>query len=313
MAEPSITTLAGGVGAARFLRGLIGVVAPEGVSVVVNTGDDETFHGLHVSPDLDSVTYTLAGTANPETGWGLAGETFHCMDALGRYGAPTWFRLGDRDLATHLYRTERLRAGATLCEVTAEIAGAFGLGVRLIPMSDEPAPTFIQTADGRRLPMQEWFVALGCEPAVRGVDLSAAARALPAPGVLEAIAAADAVVICPSNPLISVGPILAVPGVRDALAARRERVVGISPIVGGAAVRGPADRLLAGTGVEVSAAGVAGIYADVCGTFVIDEVDEALAPAVERLDVRAVVAPTLMTDDDAAAGLAKHTLAALGA
>lgn len=306
-----VTALAGGVGAARFLRGLARVVPQESITVVVNTGDDERFQGLHVAPDLDSVTYTLAGAANSETGWGLAGETFACMDALERYGAPTWFRLGDRDLATHLYRTQRLAAGATLSEVTADITTAWRLRVRLLPMSDEPAPTIIETVGGTRLPMQEWFVHLQADPLVRGVDLSAAARVQPAPGVLEAISGAEVVVICPSNPAISIAPILAVPGIRDTLAGRRETVVGVSPIIAGAPVRGPADRLLSGTGVEVSAAGVAGLYADFCGTFVIDDVDEELAPAIEALGMSAVVAPTLMTDDEAAAQLAKRTLDAV--
>lgn len=311
MATKSITALAGGVGAARFLRGLVRVVPPESITVVVNTGDDETFHGLRVCPDLDSVTYTLAGEANPETGWGLAGETFASMEALARFGVPTWFRLGDRDLATHLYRTDRLRQGATLSEVTAEIGRAFGLGVRLLPMSDEPAPTWILAADGRRLAMQEWFVEHHAEPAVSGVDLSPASAVSPASGVLDAVRDADVVVLCPSNPVISVGPILAVPGVRAALAARRERVVGVSPLLGGKPVRGPADRLLAGIGVEVSSAGVAAMYADVCATFLVDDVDRGLAPAIEALGVKPVVGPILMPDEEAAASLAKRAIDAL--
>lgn len=309
--SPRVTALAGGVGAARFLRGLLRVVPPDAVTCVVNTGDDDRFHGLWVSPDLDSVTYTVAGASNPATGWGLAGETFTTMDALERYGAPTWFRLGDRDLATHLFRTQRLAEGASLSAVTAEITGAWGLGIRLIPMSDEPAPTVITTVEGDRVAMQDWFVRRQAGPAVAGVDLTAAEAADPAPGVIEAISEADVVVVCPSNPIISVAPILAVRGVRAALAARRHKVVAVTPVIGGRPVRGPADRLLSGLGVEVSAVGVAGLYADFCGTFVIDDVDAGLAPRVAALGVDAVVAPTLMTDDQAAASLAKQALGAV--
>ena len=307
---PTVTALAGGVGAARFLRGLVQAVPPATVTAIVNTGDDDAFHGLHVAPDLDSVTYTLAGASNPETGWGLAGETFAAMTAIERYGAPTWFRLGDRDLGTHLYRTRRLAEGASLSQVTAEITAAWSLDVTLLPMSDDPAPTVIVTDDGRRLAMQEWFVKERATPPVADVDLTAARAALPAPGVVDAIRDAEVVVVCPSNPVISIAPILAVPGVRDALRARRADVVGVSPIVGGAPVRGPADRLLRGTGVEVSARGVAGLYEDFCGTFLIDEVDVEEASAIENLGVRAVPAPTLMTDLDAATTLAKLTLEA---
>ena len=312
MPDRTVTALAGGVGAARFLRGLVRVVAPESVTVIVNTGDDDHFHGLAVCPDLDSVTYTLAGASNPDTGWGLVGETFECMQSLERYGADTWFRLGDRDLATHLFRTERLASGATLSAVTAEITVAWRLGVRLIPMTDDPAPTVIVGTDGSRFAMQEWFVRERSEPPVAAVDLAAAERARPAPGVLDAIATADIVVICPSNPVISVAPILAVPGVRAALAARRDRVVAVTPIIGGRPVRGPADRLLSGLGIEVSAPGVASLYADVCSAFVVDELDAVLAPAIETLGVRAVVAPTLMTDEEAAATLAKVALGSVG-
>lgn len=307
----TVAAVAGGVGAARFLRGLVAAFPDADVTVVVNTGDDDESHGLYVSPDLDSVTYTLAGAANAETGWGLDGETFACMDALGRYGAPTWFRLGDRDLATHLFRTQRLREGATLSEVTAEVAAAWALPARLLPMTDDAAPTVIVGEGGVRYAMQEWFVRERAAPSVTAVDLSAAEGTTPAPGVLDALADADVVVICPSNPVISVAPVLAVAGIRDALAKRRERVVGVTPLVGGRPVRGPADRLLRGTGVEVSAVGVAGLYADVCGTFVVDEVDAGLAGAVEALGVHAVVTPTLMTDVSAAAGLARRTVAAV--
>ncbi len=309
-----LVALAGGTGAARFLRGLVSVVPPEEVVVVVNTADDDVFHGLHVSPDLDTVTYTLAGAAGEE-GWGLAGETFAAIDALERYGRPTWFRLGDRDLATHVYRTERLRVGATLSEVAAEIAVAWGVRARLLPMSDDPVSTRIDTVSPHggttELRMQEWFVRDRAEPPVAGVRFEGAAVAAPAPGVLDALARAETILLCPSNPVISIGPILAVPGIRAALARRRERVVGVSPIIAGAPVKGPADRLMAPLGMEVSCVGVARAYADVCGTLVIDAGDAARAPEVEAAAVRAVVAETLMTDARVAAALARHTLRAV--
>ena len=309
-----LVALAGGVGAARFLRGLVDVVDPTDVTVVVNTGDDDHFHGLHVSPDLDSVTYTLADANNLETGWGLAGETFATMDALDRYGAPTWFRLGDRDLATHLFRTEALRTGATLSEATARIGAAWGVRSALLPMSDDPIATRITVArDGRteELAMQEWFVRERAEPPVVSVRFDGADDARPAPGVLEAIAAADTIVVCPSNPVISIGPILAVPGIREALVARRDRVVGVSPIIGGRPVRGPADRLMGPLGIEVSCIGVARAYRDFCAALVIDGTDAAHASAVDAVGVRAVVADTLMRDARVAAALARDTLAAV--
>jgi LPPG:FO 2-phospho-L-lactate transferase len=306
-----IAALAGGVGAARFLSGLVRTVDPSTVTAVVNTGDDDEFHGLHVSPDIDTVVYTLAGAVNPGTGWGLAGDSFRCVDALARYGDETWFRLGDLDLATHLHRTRRLREGASLSEVTTEMARAWGVPIGVVPMTDDAAPTVIRVTDGRSMPMQEWFVRHRSEPEVAGVDLAAAQRAAPAPGVLDLLDRADAVVICPSNPLISIGPVLAVPGVRKLLSARRDRVVAVSPIIGGAAVKGPADRMLAAVGSEVSCVGVARLYADVCSTIVVDEVDADLVDAVAATGVRPVVAPTLMRDVAVAAELALTTLAAL--
>lgn len=310
-----IVALAGGVGAARFLRGLVRVVEPRAVTAIVNTADDDRFHGLCVSPDLDTVTYTLAGAEHPEQGWGLAGETFTVMDSLDRFGADTWFRLGDRDLATHLYRTRRLDEGATLTQVTAEIAAAWGIESTLLPMSDDRVATrvTVTTADGARrtLAMQEWFVRERTNPPVVAVDFAGAATARPGPDVLAAIAAADIVLVCPSNPVISIGPILAVPGIRDALVARRDRVVGVSPIISGAPVKGPADRLMGPLGIEVSCVGVAGAYAEFCGTLVIDAGDAARAAEVHAAGVRPVVADTLMTDARVAAALAQHTLNAV--
>jgi LPPG:FO 2-phospho-L-lactate transferase len=309
-----ITALAGGVGAARFLRGLVQVVDPNEVTVVVNTGDDDRFHGLLVCPDLDSVTYTLAGAQSPDTGWGLAGETFATIDALARYGADTWFRLGDRDLATHLFRTEQLAAGRTLSETTARITAAWGLAPRLLPMSDDPVATRITVqgdAGTTELAMQEWFVRERCEPAVVAVRYEGAERATPAPGVLEALHDAETILVCPSNPVISIAPILAVPGVRDALTARRERVVGVSPIIAGRPVKGPADRLMGPLGIDVSCVGVAREYRAFCSTLVIDAGDAARAGEIEALGVHAVVADTLMTDARVAAALARETLAAV--
>ena len=295
-----ILALAGGVGAARFLRGLVRVVDPATVTVIVNTADDDRFHGLAVSPDLDTVTYTLAGAEHPEQGWGLDGESFRVMDALDRYGEATWFRLGDRDLATHLYRSRRLEEGATLTEITAEIAGAWGLLPRLLPMSDDRIATrvTVRRPDGTTevLAMQEWFVRERTAPPVVEVAFAGADTARPGPDVLAAIDAADTILVCPSNPVISIGPILAVPGIRDALVARRDRVVGVSPIIAGAPVKGPADRLMDPLGIEVSCVGVARAYAEFCGTLVIDTNDAARRAEVEAAGLEVVVADTLMRD-----------------
>jgi LPPG:FO 2-phospho-L-lactate transferase len=310
-----LATLAGGVGAARFLAGLVRVVPPADVVAIVNTADDGEFHGLYVSPDLDSVTYTLAGASNVAQGWGLEGETFATLDALERYDVPTWFRLGDKDLATHLFRTARLRAGVPLSAVTAEITKSWSVDVRLLPMSDDPVRTRItvqRDADRvEELAMQEWFVGERAGPTVVSVRFDGAAGARPGPGVLEALRRADTIVICPSNPVISIGPILAVPGIREVLVARRDRVVGVSPIVGGAPVKGPADRLMAPLGIDVSCVGVARTYAEFCGSLVIDAVDAERAQEVEALGVRAVVTDTMMRSPEIAAALAAETLAAV--
>ena len=310
-----LATLAGGVGAARFLAGLVQVVPPADVVAIVNTGDDDVFHGLHVSPDLDSVTYTLAGASNQAQGWGLEGETFHTLEALRRYDVPTWFQLGDKDLATHLLRTQRLHAGWPLSAVTAEIARAWGLDVRLLPMTDFRVRTRItvqrDSGETEELAMQEWFVGERAEPPVVSVRFEGADQAIAAPGVLDALHAADTIVVCPSNPVISLGPILAVPGVRDALIARRDRVVAISPIVGGAPVKGPADRLMAPLGIEVSCVGVARAYAEICSTMVIDSIDAARAREVEAAGMQAVVTDTMMRTPEIAAALAKSALAAV--
>lgn len=304
-----ITALAGGVGAARLLRGMVRVVPPEELCVVVNTGDDTVLHGLHISPDLDTITYTLAGRNDDERGWGLAGESWTVMGELEALGGEAWFRLGDKDLATHLYRTQRLGEGASLSVVTAELAGRLELRTRLLPMSDDPVRTRLQRADdGREITFQEYFVRLRHDVAVSAVRFDGAEGAVPAPGVLESLAAAEVVVICPSNPVVSIGPIVAVPGVVEALHRARDRVVAVSPIVAGAALKGPADRLLRELGEEASVLGVARRYAGIAGTLVVDDADAALAAEVERLGLTCVVAPTVMHGPDQAAALAKVVL-----
>jgi len=297
-----ITALAGGVGAARLLRGLVRIVTPTDITAVVNTGDDTELHGLHISPDLDTVTYTLAGLNDDERGWGIAGETWEVMESLERLGGETWFRLGDHDLATHLYRTQRLAQGATLSQVTAEITAALGVPVRLVPMSDDPVRTRLKLVDGPEVSFQEYFVGRRHAVAVEAVRFAGAQGAVPAPGVLAAVAGAEVVVVCPSNPIVSIGPLLAVPGLADELAARRRDVVAVSPIIAGAALKGPADRLLAELGHEPTVVGVARLYADFVGTLLVDEADAASVDAVEACGVRCVVAPTVMhTPEDAAA------------
>ncbi len=315
-----ITVLAGGVGAARLLAGLVRVEAPERITAVVNTGDDLVLHGLHVSPDLDTVTYTLAGVVDRENGWGLAGETWTAMDALERFAseAPlgstagvTWFRLGDRDLATHLYRTARLAEGAPLSRVTAEITAAFGVEARLLPMTDDPVATMVTLDDGE-VGFQEWFVHRRHADPVRSLRFAGVEGARPGHEVLPALALADLVVIAPSNPLVSIGPILAVPGLRDAVAARREATVAVSPIVAGRALKGPADRLMVDQGHEASVVGVACLYAGLASVLVVDEADAALAPEVEAAGMRCVVAPTVMHGPAEAAALGRVVLEAIG-
>ncbi|MBA3551737.1 MAG: 2-phospho-L-lactate transferase [Actinobacteria bacterium] len=313
-----VAALAGGVGAGKFLRGLVRAVPAERVTVVVNTGDDIRVHGLHVAPDLDSVTYWLAGVADRDRGWGRSGETFRAtgeLRALGAAGA--WFGLGDLDLATHLFRTGLIDQGATLSEATAAIASRFGILARVLPMSDETVTTRLGVLDeaGRPLDLhfQEYWVRRGGRDRVKNVRFDGADRARAAPGVLESLAGADAVLFCPSNPIASIGPILAVPGVRDALARRRTSVAGVSPIVGGAPLRGMADRLLPAAGVEVSAAGVAEHYEGLLGGWVIDERDAAMAARIRVRGVRVAVTDSIMVDDGAAERLARVALRVAGA
>ena len=311
MKRRPVVALAGGVGAARFLDGLARVLAPERLFIIGNTGDDAEIHGLHISPDLDTVTYTLAGVANRKRGWGIRGDSFRCLEALGRLGVETWFQLGDRDLATHLYRTQRLRQGATLTQATAEITRALGVGSAVVPMSDDPVRTRICTPSGE-LEFQTYFVKRRARDSVAGVRFEGAEKAAPPPGVLEAIAQAEAIIVCPSNPFISVGPILAVPGIREALRQRRDRVAAISPIVGGRALKGPAADMMRSMKMRCAAAEVACLYSDFAGTFVLDEVDRKQAAEVEPRGVRPVVTNTIMSGRRERKSLARAVTGALG-
>ena len=304
-----ITALAGGTGAAKLLRGLVAHVSPADLTVVVNTGDDTIVWGLHVSPDLDTVTYALAGVLDVGRGWGRADETFHCRDAMAALGAPTWFNLGDRDLATQLARTEALRGGRRLSDVTAEIARALGIETRILPMSDDPVRTRVRTPDGW-LAFQEYFVRERAQPKVIEVAYAGADAARPAPGVLEAIGGAGLVVVCPSNPVTSIGPILAVSGIVEALGATPAPVVAVSPIVGGSAVTGPAAEMMRARGLPVSPAGVALAYVPWLDALVLDFADRDIGRDVEALDVRAVVADTIMRDRERERALAATVLTA---
>lgn len=350
-----VAAIAGGVGAAKMLRGLAAVTGEAGLTAIVNTGDDTVLHGLYVCPDLDTITYTLGGAANPVTGWGIEGETWAVMEALRQFeqldlpeaGKLTWFNLGDRDLATHLFRTGRLAAGVPLSQVASEIAARFGVTTRLLPMSDDPVRTMVTLAEGAPVPafgglgrtgapgslgtaaldrdataasdraqgraeigFQEYFVGLGHSVEVAGLRFAGADQARPAPGVIEAIEQADVVVICPSNPLVSIGPVLAVPGIARAVAARRESVVAVSPIVAGRALKGPADRMLSELGSEASVVGVAHLWSAVASTLVVDEADAALGPEVERAGMACTVTRTVMSGPQESERLAEVVLAA---
>jgi LPPG:FO 2-phospho-L-lactate transferase len=307
-----VTALAGGIGAGKFLRGLVRVVPPEDVTVIVNTADDIEMHGLHVSPDLDSVTYWLGDAFDRERGWGRRDETFRATEELRRFDPDmAWFNLGDLDLATHLFRSNRLAAGATLTEVTDQVAARFGVAPRLLPMSDDPVTTRIDVvSEGRELDLhfQEYWVRRGARDEVKAVRFEGADHARPAPGALVALAAAEIVVVCPSNPVASIAPILAIPGLREAVAARRSDVVGVSGIVGGAPLSGMADKLLPVAGVEVTAAGAAQTYRGLLGGWVIDEVDGSLSNRISATGVRVGVTDTVMTDDRRAEALARFAL-----
>jgi LPPG:FO 2-phospho-L-lactate transferase len=299
-----------------MLAALVAVVPAESITAVVNTGDDTVMHGLHISPDLDTVTYTLAGMINPETGWGLVGETWSAMEELRAYSAGRlgWFNLGDRDLGTHLYRTTRLLEGAPLSQICGEIAARWGVGIKILPMTDYRVETRVVIDDGgdaREIGFQEYFVGRRHDVAVREILLAGVERAVAAPGVLDAITAADGLIICPSNPIVSIGPVMATGGIGEAVAARRDRAVAVSPIIAGKALKGPADRMLAELGHEQSVVGVARLWAPFAATLVIDEADAGLTAKVEAEGMRAVVTPTIMSGPEEAAALARVVLGQL--
>lgn len=292
-----IVALAGGVGASKLLVGLAHAMAPENLTIVVNTGDDLEMHGLTICPDLDIVTYTLAGLVNPATGWGVSGDTFAALQFLGRYERETWFNLGDRDLATHIHRSDMLRRGATFSECADSVRRALGVRAHILPMSDQPVRTYIETPAGD-LPFQHYLVKYRAEPVVKSIRFEGAERSEPAAGVLSALASARGIVICPSNPLISIGPILAVPGIREALAARREDVIAVCPIVGGKSLKGPSAKMMAELGIEVSARGVAELYRDIASRMVIDESDAGLRSEIEAVGIGVEVTRTVMDSEE---------------
>ncbi len=316
---PTVLALAGGVGGAKLAVGLARALPPERLTIVVNTGDDEVFHGLHVSPDLDTMMYALAGLTNTVTGWGVAGDTFNGLALLQRYGADTWFNLGDKDLATHIRRTQLLREGRTLSQATESLCRGLGILHRVVPMSDAPLRTVVETAQGD-MAFQEYFVKHRCEPvatAVRfedgyGRDAGSTGAVDPSPGFLRALGEASALVYCPSNPFLSIAPVLALKGIRERVRSFHGPKVAVSPIVGGQALRGPAAKLLAELGYDVSCRGVAEQYVGLCDVFVIDEVDRDQAGSVEALGMRVEVAPTVMTTDVDKERLARRILDMVG-
>jgi LPPG:FO 2-phospho-L-lactate transferase len=303
-----ITALAGGVGASKLLLGLYAEMDPRRLTIIVNTGDDITLHGLKISPDLDIVTYTLAGLIDPTKGWGFRGETFHLLKRLAVFGRENWFNLGDRDLATHIHRTALLGEGKSLTYAAESIRAALRVRCRILPMTDAAVPTIIDSSEGE-MHFQEYLVKRRAEPVVRGIRFLGVESAVPAPGVVESIAAADRIVVCPSNPLISIGPILRVPGIRELLRARKKDVIAVCPIVGGKSLKGPSDKMLTQLGLACSAAGVAKLYADFTGTFVIDPQDKAQAPAICASGMKVVVVPTVMKADAQKRRLARALLA----
>lgn len=307
----AVLALAGGVGGAKLALGLTRALPPERLTIVVNTGDDQEFHGLTVSPDLDTVMYTLAGVVNPETGWGLADESFESLAMLERYGEPTWFRLGDRDLATHIVRHKLLQSGKTLTEVTAELASRLNVRHAIVPMSDSAVRTHVFTKDGA-LPFQDYFVRLRCQPVVERLEFEGHESAKPSPSFSSALSHSKALIFCPSNPWLSIDPILAIPGVREAIASFRGPRIAVSPIVGGRAIKGPAAKIMAELGLEVSVVGIARYYRGLCDTLVIDRKDEALKESVEREEMRVVVTQTVMTATADKERLARECLEVAG-
>lgn len=306
-AQGLVLALAGGVGGAKLALGLTRILPPERLVIVVNTGDDEEFHGLHVSPDLDTMTYTLSGLYNQETGWGMSGDSFNTLGMLNRLGSDTWFNLGDLDFAMHIRRTELLRHGATLSEVTAELTGRLGIQHSVIPMSDDPVRTVLDT-DAGTLAMQEYFVRYRAEPKVDAIRYVGAAAAKPSPAFAKALQECETIIFCPSNPYLSVAPIMAIPGVRDAISARSGNRIAVSPIVGGAAVRGPAGKIMAELGGTVSSVGVAREYRDLCDILVVDSQDADLADDISHEGIHPVATNTIMNNDADKIALAKSVL-----
>jgi len=305
ISQLNIVALAGGVGGARLVDGLRRVVPPENLTIIVNTGDDFEHLGLKICPDLDTVCYTLAGLANPATGWGRLDETWNVLESLSALGGPTWFRLGDRDLGLHLERTRRLRAGEPLSQITSHFCRIWGLSLTVLPMSDDSTPTWVYTEEGE-LPFQEYFVHRQCQPSVKGFRFEGADRAVPAPGVLEALDAASVVVISPSNPWVSIDPILAVPGICETMA--KKFTLAVSPIIGGAAVKGPAAKMYAEMGIEPSAASVARHYGSLLSAFVLDQVDANLTQPLQAQGLPVLATNTWMKTPDDRQRLAKEVL-----
>lgn len=310
MAGPPVVVLAGGVGAARFLRGLLQVVPAEDVVVIGNTGDDMWWHGLYIAPDLDTVTYWLAGIADESRGWGIRGDTFVSQAAFARLSDRAWFQLGDKDIATHIYRTGRLTSGASLRIITDELAGRFGVKSRILPMSDEPVETRLKT-DAGDLHFQEYFVRERSQPTVREIYWTGLDQARPTAGIPEALATARAILIAPSNPIISIGPILRIPGMRDLVAAQRSRTVVISPLIQGRAVKGPTVELMRAQGARPDALGVAALYRDIAAGFVLDHADAALLPAIAELGYRIAMRPTMLDELPMAREVARAALEVL--
>ncbi len=307
-ATDGVVVVCGGVGAARLLRGFVGRVSAEQLTAIVNVGDDMDLHGLRICPDIDTITYTLADAVSPERGWGLDGESWQAMAMLEKLGGVDWFSLGDRDLGTHLYRTQRLSEGASLAAITEEIASRWELPLRMLPVTEDRLRTMVTTVDEGEISFQEYFVRRQHSVAVTSVRFDGSASSRPAAGVLEALRSARRIVIAPSNPAVSIDPVLAVPGVRDVLIERRSDVRAVSPIIGGKALKGPADRLLVELGREASALAVAEWYADVVGTLVIDTVDADAAPAIEALGVTPLVTDTIMAQPGVTESLAEILL-----
>jgi len=303
-----ITTLGGGVGAAKFLKGLSRIPEGELFTTIVNTGDDIAISGLRISPDIDTIIYRLSGLVDKEKGWGIREDTFHGLEALGRFGVETWFKLGDKDLATHIYRTYLRNRGFTPSEITNRVAKAFGINnIIIIPMTDDEVETWIVTDEGE-MHIQEYLVKRGMKPKVKGISIKGIENARPAPGVLQAIEEASGIIVCPSNPIISIGPILQVRGVREALKRTRAKVIAISPLVGGAPLKGPADKLMRGLGLEVSSTQVAKLYNDFIDEIVIDEKDAFEADTIRSIGIKPVVADTVMSNDEKAERLARWVL-----